>query len=946
MSIFEATARREISRALPTLETMIAGKKANVAIVSWLVPQLTQMFLYGGIPESIPDYFQSDDPAIGGSDISQAPVTHIAWRSYQKLATALDAAKISNVEIIGIETHDRERLTKKQDAFASADNFVFTRGGIASLKLLLRAILFNLAAGDSKKLIIIQNNGGDKDLGGYWTPLLRALGIAHHKKRKIPELLKEAGIIVSVGTKDTITKLQAHGINTNRRNKKLAPPTLLSYPHGIKAVPITTNELKVGDAQVIVNLRNANVVIRNAKALLGYFFSPKETSGTYSGNTLEKIEMAKSRILDIGEQEVKKLGLNDAHIDEDEYKKLKWRLAIAHIKKMEMHVQKSAVENGQTGANNLVFFANDTGLHIEWFDNGEWKPLSFDPANAPPEFADAKNYMVKGKPFPGVELNHIYDSLGGARSFFKRLKDYKQRIEMESGRAIKLRAKNVSTYIAMPLVDEYDDVRLISSTSNIIYAIVLDPQPNLDAPTTSDFYLVPATDNPNNLTIEQLGRENTMGASPDAHALDTLFGQLGVPTLSKDKLEKRNAASVTLRSHPKPMGYTEIATIDWSQPGQSLEELFKKHNCFVFPNQKIDLAVIDPDPIYAKVKMLYVACEIAEGRQIRRDHIHGKIVAFPGIEKPEHPFAFFWQTFNHFRSFHLVKQLPHVLIDAIAPDTEVAERLIHHNLLKYRAPKDIQFSEPPHGAPPPENVYRLAVLASASTKQPMHLLKIEHFLHEVCLSVPNTPIVIKNGGGFDGGMGQTHRVIDTIRASTALLNVGSIYRHEIQCLDTLHLEGCFHSVFSDSERHPHDCFEITKEIPERKDKILDADGVVCFDGGIGSLSEALHLIIQKRELEKEKAQIPLVFVNSEGAYTPLQAMLPQKWCRENGIYFVNADMLGKDYYLRDTNDQARMAGEAAAKIITKHREKWLETQPRAKLSSRNRDRKFGHPYQG
>lgn len=895
MSVFTSNIANATMQAMPVLLALVRGEKVRDS-TSWATAQLNAIALAGVLPESVVDYFQNDNPGIERSDISVSPVAEVSWRMRAAVQKVLRSTNIHNVEIIGVEEDDRASIFNDGTVrFPDADNLVFIKGGIAAMYRLVRAVHHNAKTKnpEDRKLIIIQNDEG------YWTPLLKAFDLLSSDATHY-NTLRGYGIIVTGNTKDTRAALQQHGKDISRK-PSIPVPGWRRYQQGVDIIPVTSNDQKIGDQQIAINHQGYKATIHNLRDLMGYVFSSEEMRGTFSGNTWDKIKMAMNRLLVLGEQAARESNHDVRGLSADEKRDLYWRLGYGKI-----------IENAEDLDNGvepidprrLIMLANDTGLYIDVYHNGAL--LTIDLATQK-EFAAARDYAVAGKPFPGVELNHVLDALGGAEGFFKQLKAFKERYESQNGGSVTFKAHNVSTYIAVPLVEQYQDITPVSSFADITHEIRVDPPPGHSGPHTTDHYLVSNDPHADGKVIGQIDRNKAVLLLPDARALDVLMQQLGVAKLTPLEMAKKNAQSINIKRRPRVMGYKDLKKIDWSRPGHSFLELCKGYDAFVFPAHGFDPAMLDDDPVIAQRKLAYIFKSFIVGRQVRQHHIHGKILACPDIEKPGHPFYELWQGLQHLRRFHLVKQLNHLLIDHIGHEDAVPH-LVRAGLLRIPRPKPSSFEEERYGQEdqPEEarpNIFRVAVLGSASSKQPAHLKALEQCLYDIMVqSSQECPIEFRDGGGRYGIMGESYKVIAKLRNASAAMGFGRILHTVIQCLDTLHLEGCYPDAFSKDKRHPDDQAVIHDCIFKREDEILDVDCVLAFPGGAGTEREVEALILMRHAICNKRGipnnELPLIIVNVDGWYDVEKKHLGQKFCKDNNIIFVDTGAKAADPVLK------------------------------------------------
>lgn len=929
--------RGKLAIALPALKAIANGKKAKLPHYHWVVSQLDKMDKTGHLPESILDYFVHENPddPINKSIISvhadTAPATHINKETLEIIAQS----GVTNVDVFGLANHDRDFVNRitEDGHFSDAATLVFAPGGPQSLYLLIRAIQYNLDNPKNQKFIIIQDTIDDEEEKetarekAFWQPMLRALEF-----RKASKFRNQLGISISRNPKHTKRKLEKYAQDKSR----IIPSALLhrrpDFSDGIELLYATSNGKKIHETDDIVRVTGRAASVRNPFHFLAYFFSAEEVSGTYSGNALEKLNQIIDRILDIGDREAKRRGADPAATD---YKKLQWKLGVETAKKVARTRPSDFATEKNADPKKLAVIANDTGFSLQLYDADDNR-IAINLAQQR-EFAEARPYTHPEKPFPGVELNHILDALGGPLRLFEQLRLFKERYEAETGQKISIRAEEVSSTIAMPLVDDFDDIQISAFYGAAQYDVTFDVPTNLNGALTFNHFFVTRGKNPRRLQ-SLIDTPEFYADNHDAQALKLLLDYYQVPKLSQAELAKRAALHNTERPMPRIMNELSYASsgMDWSDRA-AIRNLFSSHEAFLF-SEKTDKHGLKDD---AFVDHVFIASSLGVGRQTRQPHIYGKALAYQNLRKKNgeidrtHSAAPYWKLVEALQHRFLVKQMDYELVDVTGNAAQVAA-FIHTQMLKKIPQEDYRFETETHGveAASGDKPYRIAILGSASTKQKAHLAEIDMFINQITISNIPRAIEFKTGGGRYGVMGRAHQSIAAVRARNEELMAmqtsyvpQAIYSKEIQCPATIVLEGTNYSSLTKINLPKGDQFIVAEDIFERMDDIVDADCIIAGAGGIGTIQELVR-VLQLKRIYPEKRHVPLIIFNTDGRYDAFKSGFTQKYLEANNIHFLDADCFGKGYPKQPLMQQAERVVERAVSLTQDAFAEWDQRHPR------------------
>lgn len=928
----------KVMEAIQLARPIAFGQKAQITPTNhWFYRHIQRMFDNDGLAESPPDYFlHPTSEALNRSNVSLLPDTYSAWEAYRRVKSEFRSAGISKRDdcvILGIESHDsilRNRApgSGPSTEFSEAGNLVFTnQAGLNAAYLLLEAIRYNIENSNKKKRIIIEN-ASDLYAQKYWDEFLSGLGFLKNGVLDTT-YLEKLGIYVVANEKEAREQLRLGG------NKIGKIKSRLNYSDGVELFYVSTNGRKRSETTKLVEIGNRAAVVGDPADLFGYFESALEVQLTYSGNAWEKLrEGPIKRTLTLGDLDAKKQGQLAATAQEQ------WHYGYHKLLQIAEQRPAGFTKDKRLNPKKIMFAANDTGGYVDITDeagNSLKDDLHINLA-IQQEFKAAFPYCIPEKPWPGVELNHIMDALGGPEKLFEFLKKFKERYKSETGKSIKFQWIDKVTIVAMTLAEKIEDVKFLTSHASVRSDICLDPRPATDKPKTTDSYIIPRIpENPNGLTIEEIGRDKILAQLPEELALTIFFRQIKLPKNSAHEIAERQAKNLLEYRPVKILTYTDLDNfINPNNPDglSRLTSFLAEFDGYTFPP---DATRSSPkDFAFARLGLGFTAT--LEAEQIRIRGIYGKPRVAIGLvdeslpDHPiheDHPCADIWKLVRKGQRAFLVKDRADLLL-TYEPSMQGAERRIFEASRANEYRSAYPFERESWGKDVLPKAFRVTVLGSASSKKPEELEEAYHLVDQICQETQWGPVQFNTGGGRYGIMRAVHEQIDQVRQTINAL----VYRKEIHCPQTVHMEQSFLNDMIAKGWDDRDQFVIAADIDKRCDEIGDTDCIVACGGGVGTLREIFRFICDKEQNE-EKAKIPIILINIDGRYDEIKQNLSAAFCAQNNIHILDYDGLKKDLSLLSVTEQerekvriARVMAKRAASIVNSYRQKWMEQQPR------------------
>lgn len=867
---------RSLALVDETLGAILEGGKPRATENDWLYSQVARMFA---------GHFVAEDPKSfltlpGDGDWEQEhkgetgfhPVPATLVDEHENLDLFLSESGVRNFRALGLGDEKLETLK------TSARSFVLTSGDFRAAKQFVNLLAAKITgdASMADTTLVIQN-GPD----AFWAPLIKHLGLDKHA-----EALEKMSVFITDDVHKTVDTLEAT-LGVYKDVAPVVPKSPLNIPPGSAILVSTRNNKKIHELQAIFDGMGASVRVLPFNTILRKPPEAEETSKTYAGNNIEKIEMAIECVDQMGENNVADI-LNQRGLDPKK----------------------------------TFICVDDRGLAmVENF-------------MADPVFDDCRSFLNPYKGMPGAELAHVLKAMGLADMYgriemaAKNIED--KRIAVGDKRPVDRTAIDYTNYVFCPILPNAEGTRPVRGFwGQSEDTIAKDPSPSTGV-LYSENFLKPK-DDPQGRTKadmpDYLEKHSAMARAIraasrllgfDKHA-ETLTANFNDKVADKRKwtigtqyslrplaaeISERMFGRKTIRGGPfrfsenKTQHFDPLRVRDhWIKTAanddtarmvrsslNNFEDFTSESNAFVLmPERKQDDETT--------IRNMFTFFSLVVGKQVFDPNIAGKPVV---VLKPsgDQTWAPFERLYHHLHRHGLIGDKPeHVYkVKTSSADTQEylkrrKERHVPENVVK------AVYEEQGIKQRDAQNLYRVAVYCSATSTNKTLCEKTENAGYRLA----EDGFAVKYGGGTMGLMDKVSRGFHRFRAENP---DSPVINHisALQCADTAASEGmCEGDDFA--------C--IHTNIYHRMEDLGDNEASLFLFGGAGTIQEVASEAILRMTGAKSR-HCPMIIVNAEigqgehktHVFEPLKDILTPAICRKLNVRFVSTEEEAHDILLQ------------------------------------------------
>lgn len=866
---------RKLARVDDSLGAILKGGKPRATKNDWLYTQVARMFAGHFVAEepksflTLPGDGAWEQEYKGDTRFHPIPATLVD--EHENLDLFLEEAGIRNFKALGLAD---DTLESRKD---SAGAFVLTPGDFRAAHQFVQLLSAKLSGDpELKDTPLILQNGHD----AFWQPMIRYLQLGRYRT-----FLEEKNVFITEDAQKTASVLDA-ALGSRRDIAPPEPQSPLEIPPGSTILVSTRNNKKIHELQAIFDGMGASVRVLPFNTILQKPPEAKETSKTYAGNNIEKIEMA-----------------------------------VDCVDQMGMDAVRSILAQRGLDSKKTFICVDDRGLAM---------PEDF---LSDPVFDDCRSFLNPYKGMPGAELAHVLKAMGIA-DMYGRIEHAAKNIaekrrEAGDDRPVDRTAIDYTNYVFCPIEPDANGKRPIQGFwGQSEDTIAPEPSPSTGV-LYSENYLMPK-DDPQGRTKadipEYLEKHSAMARALRAasrmlginkHA-DSLTVQFNERSFDKSKwtigtqyslcplsseLNARIFGRKITRSGPFQFNQNDNDRYDlrnlrqhWIKTSASnnnqghfvssslnnFEDFARESNAFVLMperGQSDDAALL---------RNMFTFFSLVVGKQVFDPNIAGKPVV---LLKPsgDQTWAPFEKLYHHLHCHGLIGDKPEHMYKVKSSSAEAQEYLKKRK--ERYVPENVPhavYEEQGKALAQNDPVFRVTVYCSATSTNATLCRQTEDMGYKLAAG----GFAVKYGGGTMGLMDKVSKGFHRFRAEHPDMDVIN-HISAIQCSDTAQSEGmCEHDDFS--------C--IHTNIYHRMEDLMDTDGEIALFGGAGTIQEIVASALARLSGARPTLHRPLVIVNQEigqgvhktRVFAPLMDILKPALCKKLNIHFVDNEAAAFD----------------------------------------------------
>lgn len=842
-------AHSSLSYASAILDTILSGHKPfldpNSETDGWVVDLFKLMERENTIPENWDQFAITPGQnlkrgmidGVTSMSVLCAPLVRKGKEWEEKL---LDAG-IRNFHVLGLDPAFRF-YGQNVDQANVAQCFVLPEGDFDSLSQFLKVVDHNRKHSSAPKPIVVDNRNG------FWNEL----------REQCSESQWAENGVSFVGTMDQAVRFfQAHVDPENL----VLDPLVVDHPFLFKEKnPVmflgTSNLKKIMDFRAVKNKFAPMLSCYPFETVFGKFREPDETSRTYFGNALEKIEAMLDVIYETASS-------YDALVTKFPDKP-------------------------------LVLIANDTGARLRLVDK-EGVEVPVDWVNCP-ELQKAKHFIAEGKErwWPGAEIKMVSSAMGKSTVFYSTvLKSIRDRVSQEIGKELDFRYIDDSVYVYAVLNGDRENVRLFATKGMHEDGMKFLPSPR-DGDIDFENFSLPLNNNPEGGSRTDLGHEALLGDSSTLHGIMSFLETIKFPEpinlhrafdekkgkiLNMRNIPRRTVGVIGdfsadgrssglvdfkrqshLHGYSRPRGKFNIAD------AEGFEEYLATLNALILGGaDDVDLSPVERAAFYSRVMVAI---------QTKHPSLSGKpvIVVDDGNMDPVLEWIFETQNFLYNHKLYDVKidQRFH-FVDCLRSGFVAANKALE----QYVEPICFSRGYTKDGEDI-SNRPTVTLFGSAGTYDPQHIGKGENF----AIGLAERDLHLRHGGCSRGVVGGAADSFASHRDK-----IGKGYMTGIQCHTLLRSEGV---------NDGNDCLKVYDVIGGRKLDLYQSDIAVFLAGGWGTVEEAFDLfaMIDAGRAEPQSVifvDYPFDAAPNETTFQHIRNFLTPEMMKKYNISFVKSE---------------------------------------------------------
>ncbi len=857
-----------IAHAEKLLDGILEGKKPYTRENSWLYTQTARMFSGHFIAEEPKSFVTLPgegawEQALKG-DTRYHPVPGTLVEEHENLDLFLHEAGIKNFRALGLTT---ESFDKRK---TSAGAFVLTPGDFRAARQFLQTLSAKLS-GDTllEKTPLILQNGDDS----FWSPMVRYLKLDRYR-----QFLEEKGVFITKDVQETVNVLDsALGDKKNIIPAKTENP--LTIPPGSVILISTRNNKKIHELQAIFDCMDAAVRVLPFNTILRKPPEAQETSKTYTGNNIEKIDVAAKCVDQMGIE----------------------------------HVRAILTQRGLDPKKTFIC-ADDRGLAM------------FEDFFSDPVFDDCRDFLNPYKKMPGAELAHVLKAMG-ISDMYGRIETAARNIEEKrhrigDHRPVDRTVIDYTNYVFCPLEPDEKGERPVQGFWGQSEDTITTKQPRSSSVLYSENFLIPKDDPQGRIKAEipdYIEKHSTMARALraasrslglDKHA-DSLtidfnkksFGrnkwvigtQYSLCSPSSDIVRLVQIFGKDARRSPFRLNKNASSRYDLSNmrthwiktspengaEGHSVRSSLNNFESFARESNAFVLMPERTRNDKTLLRNMFTFFSLVVGKQIFDSNIAGKPVV---LLKPsgDQTWAPFEKLYHHLHRHGLIGDKPEHIYKVKNSSVDVQEYLkkrkdqyIPENVLA------TVYEEKGEILSPDKKLFRVAVYCSGTSTNATLSRQTKDFGYKLA----EQEYSVKYGGGTMGLMdklGKGYRSRRAERPNDPVLN----HISAIQCSDTAQSEGI-------CEEDDFVC--IHTNIYHRMEDLMDVEAEVALFGGAGTVQEISSSLLARLSGTKSTINRPLIIVNHEigqgehkdRVFAPLMEILRPALCKKLNVHFVD-----------------------------------------------------------